>query len=238
MKYSVCFLLLSTCALAAAPSPAVPLQNEALNYSIVWPSGLSLGEAHWKAQNTGTVTSPMWAFDFEVDARIPGFALIDILHSNTNAGYCTEHFTRQLEHGRRKSGEMIDVDAKRRIATRKPTRNGTTKGGGESDVSVPDCVHDPLAYLFMARQELLSGRIPPAQSVIYGALYEVKLTNLGRTTVPSGDRKVETDRVGCEIQGPSSHWNVEIFFARDAARTPVLIKVPMTLGTFSLELER
>jgi hypothetical protein len=29
-----------------------------------------------------------------------------------------------------------------------------------------------------------------------------------------------------------------MFFARDAARTPLIIRVPLSLGTFSLELAR
>ncbi len=30
---------------------------------------------------------------------------------------------------------------------------------------------------------------------------------------------------------------VEIFFARDAARTPVLARIPLPLGTFTVELQ-
>jgi hypothetical protein len=31
---------------------------------------------------------------------------------------------------------------------------------------------------------------------------------------------------------------VEIFFARDAVRTPLLARIPLTLGTFTVELIR
>jgi len=218
---------------AAAATAGGTLQNETLDYSIVWPSGLSLGEAHWKSHNEGTVNSPMWNFELSFDARVPGFALIDSLHSETAEAFCTERFKRDLEHGPRKSGESIDVDRKGGKATRKPAN-----GGGESEVKIPDCVRDPLAFLFFTRQELLSGRIPNPQPVLYGALYQVRLSNLGVATVTSGSRKTEADRIGCEIQGPTAHWNAEIFFARDSVRTPVLVKIPMSLGTFALELER
>jgi hypothetical protein len=47
-----------------------------------------------------------------------------------------------------------------------------------------------------------------------------------------------TDHIQASVKGPKSDWSFEIFFARDAARTPLLIRVPFTLGSFSLELIR
>jgi hypothetical protein len=44
--------------------------------------------------------------------------------------------------------------------------------------------------------------------------------------------------VNCAIRGPKSEIHLEILFARDAARTPLLVLVPFSLGTFSLELIR
>ncbi len=40
------------------------------------------------------------------------------------------------------------------------------------------------------------------------------------------------------VKGPKSDFNFEVFFARDAARTPLPVKVPLRVGTFSLELVR
>jgi hypothetical protein len=47
-----------------------------------------------------------------------------------------------------------------------------------------------------------------------------------------------TDRLGANVHGPSSNVNFDLSFARDAARTPVVIRAPLALGTFSLELTR
>jgi hypothetical protein len=47
-----------------------------------------------------------------------------------------------------------------------------------------------------------------------------------------------TDRLASSVHGPSSNLDFDLLFARDAARTPVLIRVPLALGTFSLELIR
>ena len=49
-------------------------------------------------------------------------------------------------------------------------------------------------------------------------------------------QKVPADQVNCAIRGPMSDVHVEILFARDAARTPLIVRYPFALGTFSLEL--
>jgi len=40
------------------------------------------------------------------------------------------------------------------------------------------------------------------------------------------------------VKGPASETAFEMFFARDAARTPLLVRVPLSMGTFLLELTR
>ena len=213
---------------AAVPS----FPNEALDYSINWPTGLSLGEAHWKARNIGSVQSPVWDLDMSFDARIPGFALINSYRAVTTGNYCMDKLTREIEHGSIKTTESETIDHKNSTVTRKTTSNS----GGESTFTVPDCVRDALTFIFFTRQELLSGRIPPDQTVLLGAPYDVHLTYLGTQKVKSGERTVDADRVGCAIKGLASAINAEIYFARDAVRTPLSIRMPLTMGTFSLEL--
>ena len=42
----------------------------------------------------------------------------------------------------------------------------------------------------------------------------------------------------CTMTGPASSIKFEMYFARDAARTPLLIKVPLQMGTFAMEIVR
>ena len=57
-------------------------------------------------------------------------------------------------------------------------------------------------------------------------------------TITVGDKTTVTDHVVVSVKGPKADFNFEIFFARDAARTPLLIRLPLSLGTFSMELVR
>ena len=47
-----------------------------------------------------------------------------------------------------------------------------------------------------------------------------------------------TDKVTCTVKGPASRFDFEMYFARDPARTPLLVNIPLPLGSISMELVR
>ena len=114
----------------------------------------------------------------------------------------------------------------------------STDGGGKSEIQINNCAHDALTFLFLTRRELSQGRVPPAEAVVFGATYQVRLEYTGPQSVTVGGKPAEADRVVAHLKGPSSDVTVELFFARDPARTPLLIRTPFSMGTFALELVR
>jgi hypothetical protein len=60
----------------------------------------------------------------------------------------------------------------------------------------------------------------------------------GTEMIKLGDTSVEADRLKASAKGPSSDIDFEVFFLKDAARTPALVRVPLSMGTFSMELVR
>ena len=227
----IAFGTLSFQAQPSAP-PALtgfPFTDEDLNYSLNWPTGINLGEAHLHAKHDGT----NWNFALTMDAGIPGFQVRDIYHAGSSADFCSASFDRTTAHGSRKTQETETIDGSRKIASR------ATKDGGQSDVPVPDCVKDALTYLFYTREELGQGRVPAAQKILFGGLYQMSVVYAGAPMIPVGAKQVQTDEVLCTVKGPSSpEFKFEVYFARDAARSPLLIKVPLSMGTFSMELMR
>jgi hypothetical protein len=49
---------------------------------------------------------------------------------------------------------------------------------------------------------------------------------------------VVTDKVVSNVKGPASTVEFEMYFARDPARTPLLVKLPLPIGSISMELVR
>ena len=225
----LCFVL-SAASQAAGPLTGFPFADESLAFNVSWPSGLSLGEAHMTAHRV----TDGWSFSFSIDAGIPGFQVKDTYASRSTNDLCSTEFDRNFAHGAKKSEEKETIDRSLEQVTRKTVPNG----GGQSTFSAPDCVKDGLTALYYTRRELGQGRVPPAQEILIGALYEMTLTWAGESTIKIGGKPAVTDKMLCSLKGPASSIQFEAYFARDAARTPLLVKAPLAVGSFSMELTR
>jgi hypothetical protein len=208
-------------------------QSETLHYSINWPSGLSLGEGQLSSTRTKSSEGERWEFSLDLEAAFPGFPVRETIVSKANAGYCSTDVEKSSVRGKKTSKETTTFDAVKMTATRT-----TLNGGGKADVSIPACAKDALAYIFFLRRELAQGRLPVMQKAYYGAAYDTRVQFMGTQVIRVGDSQMDTDRILATIKGPASENTVEIFFARDAIRTPVLVKVPLAMGKFSMEIVR
>jgi hypothetical protein len=226
----VLLVLFSTAGLAvAADQPSgFPFQDETLHYEVNWPSGLSLGDANLTAHRAGE----NWELAMSLDVAIPGFPIVDRYRSVNSAAQCSSEFERGTSHGKKNTSEKTTFDYQQGRAFR------VTKDGGKSEVTIGSCARDALAFLYFARRELGQGRVPPQQDVFFGSAYSVRLEYTGAQTVTVADKPALTDRIAVSFRGPASNASFEMFFARDAARTPLLVRVPSNLGTIIMELVR
>ncbi|HYW41315.1 MAG TPA: DUF3108 domain-containing protein [Bryobacteraceae bacterium] len=216
---------------AAAAQTGFPFTDETLHYSINWPSGLSLGDATFTAHKTASG----WSFDATADAGVPGFSISDKFHSSATAVPCSLELTRDLSHGKKKTREKTTFDQEKGSAHRVTT---LPQDGGVTDLTTHTCARDALAFVYFARREMGQGRVAPAEQVYLGAAYSVRLEYTGAMTITADGKPAVTDHVNASVKGPQSNVTFEIFFARDAARTPLLVRVPLALGTISVELVR
>lgn len=222
-------LLFSVLVLAAAPVSESSLPNETLRYSVNWPSGLSLGEATLTASSSSQAGPAQMHFQFDLDAGIPGFTVSDRFRSAASGRFCSEEFQKTISHGSKHVDEKETFDLNTGTVNR-------GSGSGQSEISSNPCGKDALAFLYFVRQELSQGRIPPHQTMFFGAPYEIRLDSAGTENVKIGNAPVETDHIKASVSGPSSTINFDLYFLQDKARTLGLVRVPLTLGTFSMEL--
>jgi hypothetical protein len=215
----------------------LPVSGETLHYVINWPSGLGLGEATIQssgiAETSGACChAESWNFSFDLDASVPGFSIRDRYASRASGpDICSEELTKTMQRGSRKTEETDTFDQKAGMVTRQ-----TKTPGGKSDYPISGCTRDALAYLQFARNELAAGRLAPQQAVVLGGAYNVRLEFSGSETVKSGGKPVQADRIQANIKGQSGEFTVQILFSKDPARTPLLIRIPLSLGTFTAEL--
>ena len=215
-----------TCLAFSAAASLGALSPETLRYNINWPSGLTLGEGMLTTSQTSTGG---WNANFQVDASLPGFTVSEQVRSAMSAGFCSIELEKNAQRGRRKANETTTFE--NGTATRK-----TANGGGKTEIAVSSCGRDVLAFLQFARHELAQGRVPQPSTILYGAPYRVRMVFAGTQSVQVSEKPVTADKLNVTVKGPEADVTFEAFFARDAARTPVLIRVPFALGTFALEL--
>jgi hypothetical protein len=203
-------------------------KSETLHYSINWPSGLSLGEAELISSSDGTGLS----LGFTLNASLPGFPIEEHAKSSANPGYCSFRLDKGFTHGPKIAKEDTEFQSSTLTATR------TTANGGKSELTTSQCPKDALTFLFFLRNELAHGRIPQIEKVFYGSPYDTRVEFKGTQTIRVSDAPVVADHVVATIKGPNSQNTVEVFFAHDATRTPVMVRVPFAMGSFSMELVR
>jgi hypothetical protein len=229
-----CLTLLAALVLvgAAAAQTGFPFQEESLHYTVNWPSGLSLGDANLSAHKT----SNGWDFTITLDAGVPGFPIKDKYTSSMAGGYCSTELKRDILHGGKSTREKTTFDQQMGTAQRVTE---FPSNGGSTDLTPGPCGRDAITFAYFARKELGQGRVPPAQTVYFGSAYSVRQTYTGAQTITLADKKPElTDHLVFTVKGPKAEVTVEVYYARDAARTPLLIKIPLTAGTLSMELVR
>ena len=68
------------------------------------------------------------------------------------------------------------------------------------------------------------------QPAFLGAAYNIRLESAGIETVKKLGKPVDADKIRVTIKGPASNYTIDVFFAKDEARTPVLARIPLRLA--------
>lgn len=232
MKYAgflIAFTVSALLSAATASGPTgFPFTDEDLSYSVNWPSGLNLGDAHLHAQHSGND----WNFALTIEAGVPGYSVKDSYKASAVPDFCSVSFERDTIHGSHTTKERETIDRDRSVAT----RTTLIKEGGKSDFPVPMCAKDALTYLFYTRRELGQGRVPGAQKILMGGLYEIRMDYAGPDTITNDGKQVQSDKLVCTVKTATSQYKFDTWYARDAARTLLRVKVPLSMGDFSMEL--
>lgn len=230
MKFWAALLL----ALAPAAAQQVPFRDgEVLRYNVNWPSGLSLGEVQFTAKSAPGLA---WNFEMVLEAALPAFPIEDRYRAQATSSFCSERFEKRFRHGKRKADEDVVFDQIARTVTRLTLPTGPA--GGKSEQPAPECARDALTFLYHVRRELAAGRIPSPQTIFYGAPYQIRFESGGVKPVEIAGARQDADRLLAHLKGPASQISFELYFARDAARTLLLARVPFAVGSFALELAR
>jgi len=221
----------SGAAQSASSSWPVLASGEKLNYNLLWPSGISLGEAVLQASHAGAEIH----LEVTVDADLPQYHAAYTFSSVTDEQLCSLQFHQRLREGGRTTDESYQFDQQKHQVRR-------TRAGRTVTDTVPECARDPLALLYFFRQQLALGKLPvgtpQATGVFYlGGEYTVRYMALTPEQVKLGTKEWEGDRFQITASGAPGEQSLEVWIRPDASRTPIAVRLPLPLATFAAELE-
>lgn len=213
---------------AKAQGPWPPWQpGEKLVYKLLWPSGLSLGEAVIQASATGQEIH----FTVAVEAELPQHNISYSFSSTaTEEELCSLRFQQKINEGSQGWEESIEFDQQNRQAKR-------TRGSQTNTISVPECARDPLAFLYYFRGQLAAAKPMASGTFHLGANFEVRFESAGQGTETVGGRQQPVEKFRVTYTGPNAEKTFELRVMTDSARRPVLVRVPFPLAVFTAELQ-
>ena len=230
-----CGLLLALPASPAAQSASSswpPLASgEKLIYNLLWPSGISLGEAVLQASPAGSEIH----LEATVVADLPQHHVVYTFSSVATEQLCSVRFRQRLREGSNSVDESYEFDQKNHKVRR-------VQNGRASESPIPECARDPLTLLYAFRQQLAFRQLaigtPEAVGAFYlGGDFSVRYEAVTPEEVQLGSKKWDGDRFLITARGPHGEQSMEVWIRPDTARAPVAVKIPFPLARFSAELE-
>ena len=215
----------------AASGSWPPLANgERLAYKLLWPSGLSLGEAVLQASLAGKEVH----LNVTVDAALPQRHVSYVFSAVATEELCSLRFRQRIQEGSRSWEETVEFDQEKHEVRR-------TRNGQRSVASVPVCARDPLTLLYhfrqqLAFQQLSLGTVKPGAFHL-GADFSVRYEAVTPETVQLGTKAWEGDRFLVTYAGPNGENSFEVWIRPDPSRAPVAVKMQFPLATFAAELQ-
>lgn len=211
----------------ARPALAALVSGETLKLRLLWPSGVTLGEAVMSA----TAGQNDLHFEMTVEADLPIHNISGSFTSiATREGLCSIQYHRKMNEGPKVSEESIDFDQKAHQARR-------TLGGQTATLPIPQCARDPLTFLYYYRNQLATGSPADLSTFFLGPERSLEVKPAGTEKVSAGGRERSAGKYLVTYHGPNSARTFDLWFSADGAREPVLIRLPSSLAIFSAELE-
>ena len=205
-----------------------PLQEgERLIYRILWPSGVTLGEAVFRVTPSGKQLQ----FQLTVEANLPQYKLTGALSSvATQDGLCSLQFHQKIGEGPRQSEESLEFDQAAHQARR-------SRGSQTTTEPIPECARDPLTFLYYYRSQLAAGKTAGSGTVFGKSKYELRIEPAGSETLSVGGKPRPAEKFQVTYTGSSRERKFVLWFATGGARVPLRVTLPSSLAEFSAELQ-
>ena len=159
-----------------------------------------------------------------MEAAVPGFACAKAAKATATTDFCSLELEKNATRGKRNVDETTTFDQK----GLRPSQDEQGRQDGADDSRLRErCPDFRLLPPPRARRGSPSAG---AERVLRRGLPGPGACTPARRRFVSAEKLLEADRIAADIKGPASEITADLFFARDAARTPLLIQAPLAIG--------
>ena len=204
-------------------------EGELLTFDIYWPSGVALGEATLTAKSVKDVLF----FAASVEVALPQGRILYKFSSSADAALCSREFRQSVQRSGKFWEEISKFDA---LSSKvQVSRDGHTR-----EFSAGKCERDPLTYLYYLRTRAVAGPRPASDTLLLTGPLKLQLSAHTGENVKINRTERHGDRYVIHYP-PSARSGVsagpfELWLDGTIKQTPIAVRLPLPLATFSAEL--
>lgn len=199
--------------------------GEKLLAEILWPSGVSMGEATLEARSL----QDRIHLTAHVEVALPQGRLLYRYSSTATAGLCSLEFRRSSQRSGKFWEEITRFDPETGMAS--VTRDGHTR-----EAASGKCPRDPLTYLYYYRAQAAAGKRPTTETLFLNGALPLRIESNRRESVKVNRIERQGERYRITFPSAAGEGNVEIWLDGATRQTPIAVRLPLPLATFSAEL--
>lgn len=199
--------------------------GEKLELDIFWPSGVAMGEATLEAKSAKDNV----LLTANVEVALPQGRILYRFSSTTSPELCSREFHQSVERSGKFWEEITRFNSE--TGTAAVSRDGRTR-----DVPAGKCARDPLAYLYYYRVQAAAGKKPAGDSLFLTGPLQLRVQAAAKESIKINHVERQAERYQISYPMEEGSGMIELWLDGSPRQTPVAVRVPLPLATFSAEL--
>jgi hypothetical protein len=200
-------------------------EGEKLVFEIFWPSGVSMGEATLEAKS---IKDNLY-FSAVAEVGLPQGRILYKYSSIASPDLCSREFRQSVERPGKFWEEITKFDADTGKAT-------ISRDGRSREVSAAKCSRDPLALLYYYRAQAAAGKKASSETLFLGAPLSLRIEAKGKEQIKIKQTERRGEHYKVAYPSAAGERSLELWLSDSPAQTPIAVRLPLPLATFSAEL--
>ena len=168
-------------------------------------------------------------FSASMEVVLPQGRMLYKFTSTTDGNLCSREFHQSVERGKKYWEEVTRFNAETGKAS--VSRDGRTQ-----ELPAGKCARDPLAYLYYYRSQAAAGKKPTGDTLFLTGALQLGIEAKSKEQIKINRIERQAERYRITYPAGEESGLIELWLDGTSRQTPVAIRLPLPLATFSAEL--